>query len=299
MNIQTSFDSMANQNKGVLYLVPTPIGNLEDMTFRSVRILKEVDLILAEDTRNSIKLLNHFDIETPMRSFHEYSKENQIEEYISLLLNGQNLAAISDAGMPLINDPGHPIVQKSLQHQISVVALPGANAALTALIASGLSCEKFTYYGFFPRTPKEQRAILEHVAAEQQTAIFYESPHRLIASISMIEQQLGEAQQLVVARELTKKFETYWRGTAQELSEFLKDGTIKGECVLLLGPVNEDYRIGRTQAHPIDTTLPYYEQVEAYMAEYNVTSKEAIKHIAKLNQVKKQRVYVAYHEVKE
>ncbi|MDO4431965.1 MAG: 16S rRNA (cytidine(1402)-2'-O)-methyltransferase [Aerococcaceae bacterium] len=278
--------------RGILYLVPTPIGNLEDMTFRAVRILNEVQGILAEDTRTTIKLLNHFEIATPMQSFHEHSTPQQVTSIIDRLLNGEYLALVSDAGMPLINDPGHPVVQEALKQQIAVVALPGANAALTALIASGLNCQQFTYYGFFPRQSKEQVSLLQQVFSRNETAIFYESPYRLKKTLSAIQKQGGEQVRVAVARELTKRYETYWRGTVGEVLAFLEEVDIKGECVLLIDgeAIFESQQTEDWLEWSIETHLAHCIEKEG------MSSKDAIKHVAKLRQLKKQEVYKIYHE---
>ncbi|MFK8243701.1 MULTISPECIES: 16S rRNA (cytidine(1402)-2'-O)-methyltransferase [unclassified Facklamia] len=290
MHLQKSFS--ANEY-GKLYLVPTPIGNLEDMTFRAVNQLKAVQLILAEDTRHTIKLLNHFYIDTPMQSFHEHSSNAQVEKYIAMLLQGTDIALVSDAGMPLINDPGHPLVQAALMQKISVVALPGANAALTALVASGLPAERFTYYGFFPRELKGQKQVLALIGERAETAIFYESPYRVAKSIAVMMKYLHQDTQVVVARELTKQYEEYLRGTLIQVNEWVAEHDIKGECVLLI----EGGRALESSSDKItDQSLSLREQVTQYMQTYQVSSKEAIKEIAKLNQIRKQIVYQEYHE---
>lgn len=288
MLVQQSFQE---SERGVLYLVPTPIGNLEDMTFRAIRVLKEATLILAEDTRTTIKLLNHFEVTTPMQSFHEHSSNSQVDNIVERLLQGEMIALVSDAGMPLINDPGHPIVEAALAQEIAVVALPGANAALTALIASGLDCRQFTYYGFFPRATKEQETVLQQVLTRKETAIFYESPYRLKKSLSAIQKFGGDDVRVVVARELTKRYETYWRGTVAELVDNLAEQSIKGECVLLIEgedgvPLQVDW-----------DEIPLQEHVKQVMVDCNLDAKEAIKRVAKLRQLKKQQVYNAYHEI--
>lgn len=289
MQIQKSFKAI---DQGILYLIPTPIGNLEDMTFRAVRLLKEVDLILAEDTRHTIKLLKHFEIDTPMASFHEYSSESHMQKYLHLMEEGQHLALVSDAGMPLINDPGHPLVQAVLSAGLSIVTLPGANAALTALVSSGLNLQRFTYYGFFPRESKAQKAILETVGERSETAIFYESPFRVKSTLTLLIGAMAEETRVVLARELTKQYEEYIRGSLVEVYDYVQDVTLKGEFVLLLeGGKGLMSQMNNT----IDESLPLKEQVEQLMIDQNITVKEAIKKIAKLNNKKKQEVYRAYH----
>jgi len=297
MQIQSSFNQSVDTTKGRLYLVPTPIGNLEDMTFRAINTLKSVSLVLAEDTRHTIKLFNHFEIDTKMRSFHEHSRPHEVDELIELLETGADLALVSDAGLPLINDPGHPLVQACMQAEISVIALPGANAALTALIASGLSSETFTYYGFFPRASKEQKAVLNLVGSRMETAIFYESPFRIKKAIQAIHKELGASVQVVIARELTKRYEEYLRGTAAELVAYLDETTLKGEIVLMIEGGQLADAMGTAAEIDGLAEQPYKEQVLYFIEEEAMSAKDAIKHVAKLRDVKKQVIYQAYHEI--
>lgn len=277
---------------GILYLVPTPIGNLEDMTFRAVNILKEADIVLAEDTRNTRHLLNHFEIQANLKSFHEHSRSIEVEAWVDQLVEGKTIALVSDAGMPLINDPGQPLVKAALDQEINVVALPGANAALTALVASGLSSEQFTYYGFFPRSKSEQSDVLEQVGLRHGTAIFYESPHRIKQSVGQIAKQLGENVPIVIGRELTKRYEEFIRGEAGEVMAHLNTREIKGEIVLLI----QGGQLIDQQMEEI-SLLTYKEHVELVMATSGLRSKDAIKEVAKIRQVKKQEVYNAYHNI--
>lgn len=290
MQKQRSFQADITNNTGHLYLIPTPIGNLEDMTYRAVRMLQDVELILAEDTRQTVKLLNHFNIQTKMKSFHEHSHPHEIDSFIELLFAGHDIGLVSDAGMPLINDPGHPLVERALQENIKVISLPGANAALTALIASGLSTKCFTYYGFFPRDKKEQVQVLESVGAREETAIFYESPYRIKQAVAAIEKTLGPHCSLVIARELTKHYEEYLRGDAQELLAYLEEHPLKGEIVLLIEGGGLETEVDFNQ-------LPFKEHVELIMSVQGMIAKDAIKQVAKLRGVKKQEVYNAYHEL--
>ena len=290
MQIQKSYKDN-DQAFGNLYLVPTPIGNLEDMTFRAIQTLKEVDIILAEDTRRTIKLLNHFEITTPLVSFHEHNQVAKLEFFMERLYQGEDLAMVSDAGMPLINDPGHPLVQACLEANINVLALPGANAALTALVASGLSTLQFTYYGFFPRETKQQKAMVDLLNTRTETAIFYESPFRIKKTINFLAQTLGDQRQLVIARELSKRHEEFIRGRASEIAQLLDQEPIKGEMVLLIE--------GGRQAmndNPSSLTLPLKEQVTRLMATNNLSQKEAIKQVAKNNHLKKQDVYKLFYD---
>lgn len=276
------------QDSGKLYLVPTPIGNLEDMTFRCVKILKEADLIASEDTRNTQKLLNHFEIATPQKSLHEHNYKERVPQLIEQLQMGKTIAQCSDAGMPSISDPGHELVKACLVEGIAVIALPGPTAGLTALIASGLSPQPNLFYGFLPRKKKEQKQALSELASQKATMIFYESPYRIAATIETMQEVLGE-RQAVICRELTKIHEEYLRGTFSELIEYLDQQPIKGECCLLVE--------GASEIPEVVYEGSYAEQVAALMEEADLSSKEAIKEVAKRNQVKKQLVYQAYHQL--
>ena len=286
MDIQMSFKGVES---GILYLVPTPIGNLEDMTFRSVRILKEVDLIASEDTRNTQKLLNHFEITTPQRSFHEHNYKERIPQLIELLQEGTSIAQVSDAGMPSISDPGHELVVACIAAKIKVVALPGPTAGLTALIASGLTPQPNYFYGFLPRKKKEQLEVLNQFKQEKATVIYYESPHRIQKTVQVMMEVFGETRQAAVCRELTKLHEEYLRGTLGELNAYLKEHTIKGECCLMVEGATE------TVEEMIDTRS-LKEQVEALIAQ-GLKPNDSIKEVAKRNQLKKQAVYNEYHEI--
>lgn len=291
MQRQKSFEDEGN--RGALYLVPTPIGNLEDMTFRAVRILQEADMILAEDTRQTLKLLTHFEIDTPLTSYHEHTHSDKQEQLLASLEAGEVMAMVSDAGMPLINDPGHPLVKRCLEVGVPVIALPGANAALTALIASGMDQERFTYYGFFPRQTKMRQEILEQVGMREETAIFYESPYRVKDLLKATIQVLGANRSVVLARELTKRFEEYMRGSAEDLLLAVAEQGIKGECVVLIAGG------GLEASSQLAADLSYKEHVEQLMQQEHLTSKEAIKQVAQLRSVRKQVVYQAYHELGE
>lgn len=286
MQIQMSFKGVES---GILYLVPTPIGNLEDMTFRSVRTLKEVDLIASEDTRNTQKLLNHFDITTPQRSFHEHNYKERIPQLITLLQQGESIAQVSDAGMPSISDPGHELVVACLEVGLKVVSLPGPTAGLTALIASGLTPQPHFFHGFLPRKKKEQQEVLMQFKDAQATTIFYESPHRIQKTIQEMIEVFGENRQAVICRELTKLHEEYLRGTLAELNVYLKEQTIKGECCLLVA--------GSTDVpEAVVDTRSLKEQVEALVNEGQKPN-DSIKEVAKRNQLKKQVVYNEYHGI--
>lgn len=290
MQYQKSFQ---DREIGALYLVPTPIGNLEDMTYRAVRQLQEVQYILAEDTRNSGKLLQHFQIQTPMKSFHAHSHPREIDDWVSFVQKGHSLALISDAGMPLINDPGHPLVAAFLANDIPVIALPGANAALTGLIASGLNTAKFTYYGFFPRDTKGQRECLQQVMQQEATAIFYESPYRLKKTVQQIAQQCPPQVQVAIGRELTKRHETYLRGTATEILALIGEQDVKGECVVYIQ--GEGQHIEQAELPDLNATETVKKLVDDLVTEQGISTKEAIKHLAKQFNMRKQDIYQRYH----
>lgn len=289
MNIQKSY---REHSSGTLYLVPTPIGNLGDMTFRAVATLKEVDVIASEDTRNTRKLLNHFDITTPQISFHEHNTQERIPKLVERLLAGESIAQVSDAGMPSISDPGHELVVSSIEAGIPVVPLPGANAGLTALIASGLSPQPFTFIGFLKRKKKDQLVQWEAFKNKEETLIFYESPHRLRDMVKNLESVLGSERQVVICRELTKRYEEFIRGNAAEVLEWLQETEVKGEiCVMVEG-----------NSHPVEDEVASFpsdmkEHVQLLMDQEEISSKEAIKKVAKIREIKKQEVYQAFHEI--
>lgn len=288
MKVQDSFK--AGSLTGVLYLVPTPIGNLKDMTYRAVDCLQSVQLILAEDTRTSHPLLDHYKIQTPTRSFHDHSSPQALEAIVADLLAGKDCALISDAGMPLISDPGHPLVQAALEAGIRVVGLPGANAGLTALMASGLPANRFSFYGFFPQKGSQQAQVLEAVKDRPETAIFYESPHRIQKTCQVMADHLPQETELVIARELTKRFESYIRGQVREVLAYLEDHPLKGELVVLVqggvgGVVDLSDRLGLR------------DHVLLLMESQGLQAKAAIKEVARIQQVKKQAVYRAYHQL--
>jgi len=218
---------------GTLYIVPTPIGNLEDITLRALRILREVALIAAEDTRTSGKLLQHYDIQTPLTSYHEHNKLSKAELIFEYLHQGKDVALISDAGTPGISDPGYELIQQALVVEVRVVPLPGATAITTALVASGLPTDSFAFFGFLPRKHQALQDFLGEVEAWRQTLVFYESPNRLVESLYNILEVLGE-RQAVVARELSKFYEEFKRGSLQELIDHYTHNPPKGEIVLLV-----------------------------------------------------------------
>lgn len=286
MQRQKSFDS---GNSGALYLVPTPIGNLDDMSFRCINILKEATIIASEDTRNTQKLLNHFEISTPQISFHEHNYKERIPQFIQRLEAGEVIAQVSDAGMPSISDPGHELVAACVEANLKVIALPGPSAGITALIASGLMPQPFTFYGFLPRKKKEQIEVLERLKTDVPTQIFYESPHRIATTVKHFSEVFGTERKAVICRELTKLHEEYLRGTLEELNEYLADHSLKGECCLLVEGFS-----GTADEGNEDLALPLKEHIEL-LINAGSSSKEAIKEVAKLRGLKKQDVYKEYH----
>ncbi len=281
-----------HDHQGHLYLVATPIGNLEDMSVRALRILKEADVIAAEDTRNTKKLCNYFDIETPLVSYHEHNIDAGGEKLLSFLRQGKTVALVSDAGLPCISDPGADIVSKAIAEGIAVVPIPGANAAISALIASGLTPQPFFFYGFLNRGKKERRQQLEQLKKRQETILFYEAPHRLKETLKDMELILGN-RRIVLARELTKKFEEFLRGTISEAVEWSQTEEIRGEfCIVLEGNQNAEEDM-QEDVYWIDMNV--VEHVDYIIAESGVTSKEAIKEVAKLRQVAKRDIYNEYH----
>ncbi|SDI96705.1 16S rRNA (cytidine(1402)-2'-O)-methyltransferase [Alteribacillus bidgolensis] len=288
MRLQKSFQST---DTGVLYLVPTPIGNLEDMTFRAVRTLKEADIIFAEDTRQTRKLLSHFDISSPLDSYHEHNKENKGQKILTLLQEGKIIALVSDAGMPLVSDPGKEAVYQCIDAGFKVITLPGANAATTAITGSGLGGGPFYFYGFLPRKKKERENVLEELTYIEAPLIFYESPYRIKETIEHLERKWGD-RKAVLARELTKKFEELWRGTLGKIREYLEEESVKGECCLIVEGGNAKER---EQALWWET-LTVSEHVNSYVVK-GMTSKDAIKETAKERNLPKREVYAIYHHL--
>lgn len=278
------------QEKGTLYLVPTPIGNLEDMTFRAVNTLKEVDLIACEDTRVTQKLLNHFEIDTPKTSYHEHNVKEKTSELIQLLIEGQNIAQVSDAGMPSISDPGVELVREAIEHNLAVVPLPGANAALTGLIASGISPQPFTFYGFLGRKKNELLAELEELKDVQETLVFYESPYRMVNLMEALVEVFGEDRRVVLAREVTKRFEEFIRGTAEEISDWAANTELRGEFVVIV----EGNKHVVEEIYWADWTI--LEHIEYKMNFEKMSSKDAIKAVAVEREMPKREVYAIYHQ---
>lgn len=274
---------------GTLYLCATPIGNLEDMTFRAIRVLQEVDLIAAEDTRNSIKLLNHFEIKTPMTSYHEYNKIEKGHYLIEQLQNGVNIALITDAGTPGISDPGEELVKMAYEAGITVTSLPGACAAVTALTLSGLATRRFCFEAFLPTDKKERKRILEELKTETRTTILYEAPHRLLKTLEELLEALGD-RRVTVCRELTKKHEIALLTTLQEAITFYEAEGVKGECVLVLEGVSSEALEKEKQDSFLELSIE--EHMERYLLQ-GMDKKEAMKAVAADRGISKRDVYAA------
>lgn len=274
-------------NSGTLYLCATPIGNLEDMTFRAVRVLKEADLIAAEDTRNSIRLLNHFDIHTPMTSYHEYNRIEKGHHLVSLLLEGKNIALITDAGTPGISDPGEDLVRMCRDAGIPVTSVPGACACVNALIISGRPTSRFCFEAFLPADKKDRRRVLQEIQEETRTTVIYEAPHRLRKTLQELLEVLGD-RRLSICRELTKKFETVMETTLEDAVRFYGEQEPRGEYVLVLegrshASIDEEER-SRFE------NMSVQEHVEMY-EEQGLNRKDAMKQTAKDRGVSKRDIY--------
>ena len=272
---------------GKLYLCATPIGNLEDMTYRVVRTLGEVDLIAAEDTRNSIKLLNHFEIKTPMTSYHEYNKIEKGRKLVEKLQEGLNIALITDAGTPGISDPGEELVKMCYEAGIEVTSLPGAAACITALTLSGLSTRRFAFEAFLPTDKKEKQSILKELEKETRTIILYEAPHRLVRTLKELLEALGD-RKVTVCRELTKKHETAFATTLVQAYSYYEANEPKGECVLVIeGKSREELKqeeVAKWEEMCIEEHMDYYLQ-------QGIDKKEAMKMVAKDRGITKRDVY--------
>ncbi|HEP2986800.1 TPA: 16S rRNA (cytidine(1402)-2'-O)-methyltransferase [Streptococcus pyogenes] len=287
MQVQKSFKD--KKTSGTLYLVPTPIGNLQDMTFRAVATLKEVDFICAEDTRNTGLLLKHFDIATKQISFHEHNAYEKIPDLIDLLISGLSLAQVSDAGMPSISDPGHDLVKAAIDSDIAVVALPGASAGITALIASGLAPQPHVFYGFLPRKAGQQKAFFEDKHHYPETQMFYESPYRIKDTLTNMLACYGD-RQVVLVRELTKLFEEYQRGSISEILSYLEETPLKGECLLIVAGAQVDSEVELTA--DVDLVSLVQKEIQA-----GAKPNQAIKTIAKAYQVNRQELYQQFHDL--
>src|SRR2546421_6976036 len=276
-----------------LYLVATPIGNLEDITLRALRVLKEVDLIACEDTRQTQKLLSHYSIQTRMVSYHEHNEMTKAAELIVNLETGAKIALVTDAGMPGISDPGFRLIALAIRHHVPVVPIPGASAFLAALVASGLPTDSFRFSGFLPAKSGQRRKLLESVRESPRTQVFYEAPHRLLDTLTDVVETLGEDRHLVVAREVTKIHEEFLRGRAVEVLEELKSrGDVKGEITLLIAKAET------SELRAANSELNAAQRVKQIMSEDKVDEKAALKKLAKERGIGKSEAYREFQRTK-
>lgn len=277
---------------GILYLVATPIGNLEDITYRAIRILNEVDLIAAEDTRNSVKLLNHFEIKTPMTSYHDNNRFDKARVLIEKLEEGQNIAVITDAGTPGISDPGEVLVEMCYENGITVVPIPGAVAGVNALIASGQKTRRFAFEAFLPQEKKELEPVLEELSRETRTIILYEAPHRLVKTLEILVETLGEDRSVTICKELTKKHESFDKRTLGEwISFYQEEGNApRGEYVLVIAGKSKEEVLAEKRAQWEDISV---EDHILQLMEQGLSKKEAVKQVAKDRGLNKRDVYNA------
>lgn len=272
---------------GKLYLVPTPIGNLKDITLRALETLKEVDIIAAEDTRQTLKLLNHFEIKKSLISYHKFNEQNKSDKIIEILMEGKNVAVVSDAGTPGISDPGSVIVERCIEENIEFEVLPGATAITTALVYSGLDTTKFLFRGFLPREKKERKNVTSELLQSQETIIFYEAPHRLLDTLTFLLETFGN-RRIAVCRELTKMYEQIYRGTLKEAVEYFIENRPRGEFVLVLeGKKLEEIKEEQRESW-IDLSIE--EHIIKYVND-GMNKKEAIKLVAKERELPKSEVY--------
>ena len=288
MKVQKSFKNQTTY--GQLYLVPTPIGNMQDMTYRAVEILKNADFVCAEDTRNTGILLKHFDISAKQISFHEHNAYEKIPELIALMKEGKILAQVSDAGMPSISDPGHDLVKAAIAEEIPIVAIPGPSAGITALIASGLAPQPHIFYGFLPRKAKQQKEFFEAKKQYPETQIFYESPYRVADTLDNMLAIYGD-RKIVLVRELTKLYEEYQRGYISEILEYIAQNPLKGECLIVVSGQDETVT---SEEMPEDVNPA---ELVAQLVEAGDKPNQAIKKIAKTYGLNRQEVYNAYHQL--
>lgn len=287
MQIQRSFKDQ--RETGTLFLVPTPIGNRDDMSYRMIQTLKEVDLIAAEDTRNTGLLLKHFEIRTPQVSFHEHNAMEKIPDLLAHLESGKNVAQVSDAGLPSISDPGHDLVKAAIEREIPVVAVPGPSAGITGLIASGLVPQPHIFYGFLPRKEGQQKAFFQEKRDYPETQIFYESPHRVRATLQNMLAVYGD-RPVVLVRELTKIYEEYTRGTIAELVAYLEENPLKGECLLIVEGASEQ------EANLEEVDL--IQEIDL-LVQSGMKKNQAIKQVAKQFGLQKSDLYARYHQEEE
>ena len=284
---------MNENGMGELYLCATPIGNLEDMTLRCIRILKEADVIAAEDTRNSIKLLNHFEIKTPMTSYHEFNKVEKARVLVEKMLHGEIVALITDAGTPGISDPGEELVRQCIEAGIKVTPVPGAAACINALIISGMPTRRFCFEAFLPSDKREKSAVLEQLKTEQRTIIIYEAPHRLLRTLMELEGTLGGMRKISVCKELTKRHETVYRDTISGALTYYTENEPKGEYVLVIEGKSSEELLEEKRAAWDDMSIE--EHFDMYVSQ-GMERKEAMKQVAKDRGVSKRDIYNALLE---
>ncbi|MBS9338645.1 16S rRNA (cytidine(1402)-2'-O)-methyltransferase [Fructobacillus sp. M2-14] len=297
--------SFAQQNTGTLYLVGTPIGNLQDMSNRAIQVLTDVDLIAAEDTRHTQLLLNFFEIKNEKTSLHEHNWQEKAPELVNKLLAGTNIAQVSDAGLPSISDPGKELVAQAIEAGIPVVPVPGASAGITALIASGLVPQPFYFHGFLPRKKQEQQEELATLGWRPETIIFYEAPHRLKKTLENVVEVLGADRRVVLARELTKRYEEFLRGTAQEAFEWADQEEVRGEFVVLIegskdkqAPMGMPVANGQSQ-DDIQAAEEDPKAAVQKLVDGGMKPNTAIKQVAKATGMARQEVYKIYHQIEE
>lgn len=276
------------QKTGMLYLCATPIGNLEDVTLRVLRILQEVDVIAAEDTRQSIKLLNHYEIKTPLVSYHEHNKREKTPVLIQRMLSGENMALVTDAGTPAISDPGEDLVKACYEAGIPVTSLPGPAAVITALTLSGMDARRFTFEGFLPMDKKERQAVLERLKSSTCTTIFYEAPHRLLKTLQLLEELLGGERRITVCKELTKKHETALSFTCAEAVAYFTEQEPKGEFVLVVAGMDPKEQQRQQQEKWQEMSIE--DHMEVYRKQ-GLSKKDAMKAVAKDRGVSKREIY--------
>jgi 16S rRNA (cytidine1402-2'-O)-methyltransferase len=275
--------SMCESKSGILYVVGTPIGNLEDMTFRAIRILREVSAIAAEDTRHTGKLLQHFQITTPQISYHDRNRAARLGQLLQRLEAGEAIALVSDAGMPGISDPGYELVKACVEKNIAVVPIPGANAAIAALVASGCKSDRFGFEGFLPVKGKERRDRLSSLMAETRTLIFYEAPHRLLQTLTDLAASLGEDRPIVLARELTKLHEEFWRGTLGDAIAHYQNHAPKGEFTLVVA--------GATEVQTLELSEAELKAELEQLLAGGMTRSQASRHLAQTTSLPRRQIY--------
>ncbi len=298
VEVEVEKDEIEKERGGItggpsLYLVATPIGNLEDITLRAIRVLKEVDLIACEDTRQTLKLLSHYGIQTRLVSYHEHNEMTKAAELVVNLEGGAKIALVTDAGMPCISDPGFRLITLAIRHRVPVIPIPGASAFLAALVASGLPTDSFRFSGFLPSKAGQRRKLLESFKTSPRTQVFYEAPHRLLETLSDVVGILGAERHVVVAREVTKIHEEFLRGRARDvLEQFSARGTVKGEITLLIAKADE------AGIQAVAPTVSLSQRVREIMKEEKADEKAALKKVAKERGIGKSEAYREWQQTK-